>query len=144
MFYLKNNLLHLKKIIKNKKNENIYFQTSEINNQKDIKFRITNSFYPLDKPIDLITYKPYLDKTPRALSVCFMNLNKDTLLVIPGKPYRNIYDFAVNSTDREWLALWRKVKYITKNLHSYFISTHGHGVSYLHIRIELFPKHYSW
>ena len=86
-------------------------------------------------------YKNYLDDTSKSLSTQFLNLSKDAILVIPSKPYANIYQFATRSSDREWLALFRRV---VKNVKKgQFISTHGHGVSYLHVRLEDNPKYYE-
>ena len=63
-------------------------------------------------------------------------------MVIPIKPYANIYQFAKESSDREWLALFNRV---VKNLKSgyKYISTHGHAVPWLHVRIEKYPKYYN-
>ena len=75
------------------------------------------------------------------ISTDFKNLSGDTVLVIPVKPYSNIYQFAKNGSEREWLALFRRV---VKNFKKgQYISTHGHGVSWLHIRIEDYPKYFT-
>ena len=60
-----------------------------------------------------------------------------TLLVIPNKPYINITDFAQNSTQKEWISLWHEVAKQTKKMKKpFYISTHGHGVNWLHVRLE--------
>ena len=61
------------------------------------------------------------------------------MLVIPIKPYVTIYDFAKRATDREWLALFRRTRKLT--LKGDTISTHGLGVSWLHVRIENPPEY---
>jgi len=60
-----------------------------------------------------------------------------TLLVIPNKPYINITDFAYHATQKEWISLWRRVAKETKKMkRPFYISTHGHGVNWLHVRLE--------
>ena len=60
-----------------------------------------------------------------------------TLLVIPNKPYINITDFAHHATPKEWVSLWKFVaKQTTKLKKPFYISTHGHGVNWLHVRLE--------
>ena len=65
-----------------------------------------------------------------------------TLLVIPNKPYINITDFAHHATPKEWVSLWKFVAKQTKKMKKpFYISTHGHGVNWLHVRLENKLKH---
>ena len=135
----KESILKLKKKI-SKTTNNIYFETRKIENLEKIEYRIRKS-YPLSEIPDTKPYEEYLMKAGKSLSTQFKNLSGDTILVIPTKHYSNIYQFAKNSTDKEFLALFRRV---VKNFKKGdYISTHGHGVSYLHIRIETYPKYYT-
>ena len=143
-FFDKSNLLKLKNKFKKLDSQNYYFQSNLIKNKNNIEYRIAKSFWPIPNTPDSIPYQKYINKNKNSLSTSFYNLNKDTLLIIPIKPYANIVDFAKRGTEREWLALWRKVKKCTNNLKDYYISTHGHGVSWLHVRIEKIPKYYSY
>lgn len=75
----------------------------------------------------------------------FYNRSGDTLLVIPiVKTSPNITHFAKNTNKDEWLGLWKVVKqHLNKDKNKkLFISTHGHGVDYLHVRLEEHPKYY--
>jgi hypothetical protein len=46
-------------------------------------------------------------------------------------------DFTFNASDKEWVDLWKRVaKESMKIKHPFYISTHGHGVNWLHIRLE--------
>tara|TARA_B100001113_G_scaffold316643_1_gene283561 strand:+ start:754 stop:1305 length:552 start_codon:yes stop_codon:yes gene_type:complete len=135
----KEGILDLKREIASKQN-NIYFETRKVENLNEIQYRIRKSSRLPSVP-DKGPYKNYLDDTSKSLSTQFLNLSRDALLVIPSKPYANIYQFATRSSDREWLALFRRV---VKNVKKgQFISTHGHGVSYLHVRLEDNPKYYE-
>lgn len=139
-FKSKTDLLKLKQEI-SKYDDDIYFETYKILDLKDAKYRIRKT-----KNIPRIAndenYKKYITLNKNKLSTCFLSLNKDTKLVIPIKPYANIYQFAIRSEEREWLALFNKVvKNFDKNDH--YISTHGHAVPWLHVRIEKHPKYYN-
>ena len=100
-------ILSLKKEI-SAKNNNIYFETRKIKNLSKVEYRIRKSS-PLSETPDLEPYKKYIEAAKRSLSTQFKNLSKDTILVIPIKPYANIYQFSKYSSNREWLALFRRV-----------------------------------
>ena len=135
----KKGILDFKKEIASKQN-NIYFEARKLDKLNKIEYRIRKSPRLPSVP-DSRPYKNYLDKNFRSLSTQFLNLSKDAILVIPNKPYANIYQFAIRSSDREWLALFRRVAKNVKK--GQYISTHGHGVSYLHVRLESNPKYYK-
>lgn len=136
----KKDILRLKKEI-SKLDNNIYFQTYPIHDLEKVKYLLTKS-NTLPKTIDPIPYQKYVRRDKNKLSTVFPNLSGDVKLVIPIKPYPTIYSFAKKSTEREWLALFNNV---VKNFkkEDKFISTHGHGVSWLHVRIERYPKYYK-
>ena len=72
--------------------------------------------------------------------------NIKSLLVIPLEQFVNIIDFTKNSNETQWLLLWKNVlfasnKMLLQNKYVH-ISTHGHGVNWLHVRIEKIPKYY--
>jgi hypothetical protein len=132
-------LLKLKREITSRGN-NIYLETKKIENLKKVVYRLRKS-HPLPKTPDEKPYRKYILEAGKKLSTDFKNLSGDTVLVIPVKPYSNIYQFAKNGSEREWLALFRRV---VKNFKKgQYISTHGHGVSWLHIRIEDYPKYFT-
>jgi len=135
----KTDLLKLKKEISSY-NNNIYFQSYPINDLKEVRYNIVKSNSFLPKVVDSGPYKEYIDN--RKISTCFRNLAGDVKLVIPIKPYPTIYYFALNGSEKEWLALFNKVVNNFKK-EDKFISTHGHGVAWLHVRIEKYPKYYK-
>jgi hypothetical protein len=117
----------------------VYFETEYILNFNMIKYRIRRSRWL--RPKIEYDYLSYIKGNEKKLSIDFPSISHpDTMLVIPTKPFLHISDFAKNSTDRQWLALFRHVRKLTHI--GDCISTHGHGVSWLHIRIEEEPLHY--
>ena len=136
----KDDLLNLKDNISNY-DDDIYFESYYIKDINHIRYRIRKS-KGLPRIASGKAYKTYLEKNKNKLSTDFLSLGKDTKLVIPIKSYANIYQFAKYSTNREWLALFNRVKKIF-DINDHYISTHGQGVPWLHIRIEKRPKYYK-
>ena len=83
--------------------------------------------------------------------VAFPNLNGDTILVVPkervGKHFTNIYYFNKNASMLQQRNFWKKVaieaRKTLKKFPYVFISTHGLGIDYLHVRICSYPKYYE-
>ena len=83
--------------------------------------------------------------------VAFSNLSNDTMLVCPvpikSKNYSSIYSFNKNASDTQKKAFWKKVAQIAiieQNKHGIvWISTHGYGVPWFHVRISRKPKYYG-
>lgn len=99
-------------------------------------------------------------------AVSFPNKNKDAILVIPmliskkmeinkGEiihqqffDYKNLSEFTKNAPSQQQKEFWKEVvEQLTKNLEESnepkWLSTHGLGVPYLHVRIDNQPKYYS-
>lgn len=84
--------------------------------------------------------------------VVFENFGKDALLVVPSprgdnSAYAHIAAFTRNGPDPQIHALWKLVgktmqQRITKQ--PIWLSTEGHGVSWLHIRLDSRPKYYGF
>ena len=80
----------------------------------------------------------------------FPNLSGDTILVIPmpnsGKSYATIKDFTDNAPLVQQQEFWKRVAKLAKEqmkIHKrVWVSTHGLGVPYLHVRICNKPKYY--
>lgn len=83
----------------------------------------------------------------------FFNLSKDTLLIVPtphkAKNYTTIKDFIDNAPKKQQIIFWkyvaRKIIKLSSNMNptdKLYISTHGLGVSYFHLRISFSPKYY--
>lgn len=132
-------LLRLKREFASLPNQNFFLQTYPVEDYTRVYYSIFHSHRPLPTEIETKPYSEYIKANPRALSTDFLNLSKTAMLVIPIKPYVTIYDFAKRATDREWLALFRRTRKLT--LKGDTISTHGLGVSWLHVRIENPPEY---
>jgi len=99
----------------------------------------------------------------------FLNLSKKSLLVVPvplrdsqkaSVPvplrdsqkanktfnYTTIKDFIDNAPQKQQIALWKHVAKLVKKLlkvvDTVYINTHGLGVYYLHVRLDIIPKYY--
>ena len=79
----------------------------------------------------------------------FYNLSGDTLLIIPmptNENYATIKDFIDNSPMIQQINFWKAVAHNIEEMLKFnkkiFISTHGLGVSYFHLRICTKPKYY--
>lgn len=69
-------LLKIKQKI-SKLNNNIYFESYEINDITKVKYRIRDS-YSLPSIADDIPYKKYINKNKNSLSTEFLSLDKST------------------------------------------------------------------
>lgn len=96
------------------------------------------------------SFQKYIDNSKNKYVVAFPNLSKDCILVIPmprrGKNYATLKDFIDNAPKRQQQEFWKKVakvarKYM-KEWGEVWISVHGLGVHYTHVRIDSTPKYY--
>lgn len=136
------------------------WRTSPISSKRDLTFKESriidtnlhkkgnnpnNSLF-LSKPIELLSSKhtnKYVVHGP--------NLSKDCYLVIPkpinGVNCANLFTFLNTSSNTQIKAVWKRVAEVANFLldrYDYiWISTHGHGVNWLHIRISIKPKYYG-
>ena len=112
----------------------IYIITNPINSITDIKYTLRKKKFIINKNPSKI-YSSYIKKSKG--NVTSFRSPSGTLLIIPRKPYINLIDFAFNSTKKEWTDVWRRVAKESKKIdYPFYISTHGHGVNWLHIRLE--------
>jgi len=82
----------------------------------------------------------------------FTNLGGDALLVAPGPQapeavYPHLAAFVRNAPASQQQALWQRVgECVTRRLSDrpLWVSTAGLGVYWLHVRLDSFPKYYSW
>jgi len=82
--------------------------------------------------------------------VSFPNLSKDTMLVVPmpirGKNYATLRDFIDNAPETQQQEFWKHVAEVAKKFMNekgkVWISVHGLGVDYTHVRISTSPKYY--
>tara|TARA_B110000037_G_scaffold222400_1_gene297039 strand:- start:1378 stop:1863 length:486 start_codon:yes stop_codon:yes gene_type:complete len=95
-------------------------------------------------------FKKYIIKSKNKYVITFLNLSKTSLLIIPypkqNKKFTTLKHFIDNSTKLQQKKFWKKVsnsiKKMLKIYKKVWVSTHGTGVPYLHIRIDTIPKYY--
>ena len=104
----------------------------------------------LPKYQDYTPYGDYIKKSENKYVVSFPNPSGDTMLVIPmprvQKNFATIKDFMENASVIHKREFWKEVariirKQMEENNHLW-ISAHGLGVSYFHVRICQIPKYY--
>lgn len=93
----------------------------------------------------------------RGMALSFMNISKESWLVAPRKDpereqrtYTHLKPFAEGANENEIVALWgelcRKLNELMEEdkQRSYYLSTNGLSVAWLHIRIDETPKYYNY
>lgn len=99
---------------------------------------------------DNSTFEPFFYQNTSAV-VCFKNLGKDALLVVP-KPigqlqYPHIAYFVRNAPKEQVHEFWQQVgEQVDKRIHQekLWVSTSGLGVYWLHVRLDSRPKYYTY
>ena len=88
-------------------------------------------------------FQPYFNEK---YVVAFPSLSGDMLVVpipVRGKNYATLKDFMDNSSKKQKQMFWKKVIEVIRNSpHPVWVSVHGMGVSYTHVRIAKTPKYY--
>jgi hypothetical protein len=95
-------------------------------------------------------FNEHIKKSKNKYVTSFPNLNGDTILVVPiprpGKNYATLKDFVDNAPKMQQKEFWKKVAIVAetqmKKFGSVWVSAHGLGVPYLHIRVCSIPKYY--
>jgi hypothetical protein len=95
-------------------------------------------------------FQEYIKNSQNKYVVAFPNLSKDTMLVVPipvrGKNYATLRDFIDNAPEIQQQEFWKKVAEVARNFMNekgkVWISVHGLGVDYTHVRISNSPKYY--
>lgn len=99
---------------------------------------------------DYTKYEKYFKDSGGKDAVSFPNLNGDAIMVVPipknGGNFATLHTFNETATFLQKKELWKLVvKTIQKQLKVWprvWVSVHGHGVPYLHIRVSSVPRHY--
>ena len=127
------------------------WNTSVLKNDGKVKFKQTfrtnNNLPQLQNNND---FQEYIKNSQNKYVVSFPNLSKDTMLVIPmpiiGKNYVTLKYFIDNAPKIQQQEFWKKVAEVAKNFMNekgkVWISVHGLGVHYTHVRISTSPKYY--
>jgi hypothetical protein len=127
------------------------WNTSVLKNEGNVKyletFRINKELAATQNAQD---FEEYFKKSKNKHVVSFMNLGNDTMLVVPmpvpGKNYVTLKDFIDNASYKQQQEFWKKVAKVArkcmKDKGAVWISVHGLGVDYTHVRISYSPKYY--
>ena len=130
---------------------NFHWNTSVLKNGGDIKYKES---FKINKKLpnkqDKKEFQDHIKKSKNKYVTAFPNLSGDTMLVVPmprnGKNYATLKHFSDNAPAVQQKEFWKKVSDLAhqqmKKHKSVWISTHGLGVSYLHVRICNTPKYY--
>lgn len=127
------------------------WNTSVLKNDGNVEYKesfMVNNNLPNKQ--DESDYVEYIKKSKSKYVVAFPNLSKDTMLVIPmpvkGNNYVTLKDFIDNAPEKQQIYFWKKVAKVAKEfmkIHkNIWISVHGFGVAYTHVRISSKPKYY--
>ena len=162
--YIKGYSMKWSKVIENWKNgkylkypkrlkNSFYWETTPVFANKDtickqkfIPDKILNGLKPNYQP-----FAKQIKDSDNKYVVSFPNLSGDATLVVPmprsdGRSYATLKDFMDNAAAVQQTAFWKRVaQQIEKMLETnkkLWVSTHGLGVHYLHVRISKLPKYY--
>jgi hypothetical protein len=112
------------------------------------QFFITSKELEEIKKSDYSSFSEYINKSKNQYAISFYNKSKDTLLIIPipynEKEYITIKDFIDNAPIIQQKEFWKFASEEIKNIlkKEIYISTHGLGVSYFHLRLCNSAKYY--
>ena len=131
--------------------ENFLWNTSVI---EDINISEFKQKFKIDDTLPIKQdYSPYIKyiKNPKnKYATYFYNPSKDTLLVIP-LPYKNnnyatLKYFCDNAPKIQqkkfWILVSKLIYKLIKKHTKIYVSSHGFGVHYFHLRISIKPKYY--
>lgn len=134
-------------------NKRFFYETSYID--KNLENNYEEVFIENDE-LNLLTqnyneFTEYINKSENKFVTSFFNKDKTTKLIIPipqkGKNFTTMKDFIDNSSKEHQIIFWKFVaREIIVMLDSHskiWVNTHGLGVHYFHLRLDLFPKYYK-
>ena len=127
-----------------------FFETYKCD--KDLQNKYNEKFIQSSKLVfkqDYTAFTKHITKSTNKYAVSFYNLSKDALLVIPmprkNKDFSTIKGFIDNATLIQQRHFWQLVaatiKKALKTHDEVYVSTHGLGVPYFHLRIDFAPKY---
>ena len=127
------------------------WNTSALKNDGNVIFKQTfRSDNKLPQIQNKEAFSEYIKNSQNKYVVSFPNLSKDTMLVVPmpirGKNYATLRDFIDNAPEIQQQEFWKQVAKVAKKFMNekgkVWISVHGLGVDYTHVRISTSPKYY--
>jgi hypothetical protein len=132
-----------------KTNEEFIWRTSPLKSGGRYQ-EVFNAAPTLTRPADYSSFAAKV-KNKKGYVTDFPNLSGDTILVVPiprsGEKYSSIFSFNKHASDKVKAAFWKRVAKVARREQrkygTVFISTHGFGVAWLHVRISKYPKYYE-
>ena len=127
------------------------WNTSVLKNNGKVEYKQTfRTNYKLPTTQNKKDFEEHIKKSDDKYVVSFPNLSKDTMLVVPmpirDKNYATLRDFIDNAPLIQQQEFWKKVAEVAKSFMNekgkVWISVHGLGVNYTHVRISSSPKYY--
>lgn len=127
------------------------WNTSVLKNHGNVPYKQRfKTNYHLPQEQNYKDFQKYIKTSQNKHVTSFPNLTKDTILVVPmpvrGKNYATLRDFIDNATKIQQQEFWKEVAKIAKRRMNekgkVWISVHGLGVPYTHVRISNRPKYY--
>tara|TARA_B100001093_G_scaffold3139_3_gene3245 strand:+ start:15107 stop:15589 length:483 start_codon:yes stop_codon:yes gene_type:complete len=100
---------------------------------------------------DYSSFNNHLKKSKNKYGISFLNISKSSLLIIPvpraRKNFTTIKDFMDNASKLHQREYWKfvasQIKLFLHNKEKIYISTHGLGIPYFHLRLDITPKYYT-
>lgn len=130
----------------------VFWETSVAKDGDESRYRVKTKSaaraLPMTLPADTSAFKKHLKNKKSPVSFLSKSNPPTLLVVLPntGKNFSHIGTFYASSTLTEKRALWKKVAIeLEKKLNKsgmVYVSTHGLGVAWLHIRLSGTPKYY--
>ena len=125
------------------------FCNKDMNNDYKEVFIENNSLNNLEE--DCSNFEKYIKSSKNKYVVSFTNLSGNSILIIPipkkNKNFTTIKDFVDNASVYHQKQFWKKavkeIKNTLKNNEKIYVSTHGLGVPYFHLRLDKYPKYYQ-
>ena len=116
-----------------------------MNNKYKNKFIENNNLNNIKQ--DYSSFLEYINKSNNKYVTSSKNLSGDTLLIIPmprkNKDFTTMKDFCDNASITQQKIFWKRVADEIENINDkIYVSTHGLGVYYFHLRLDKNPKYY--
>ena len=142
-FFAKKDFDNLHKLLRQKKNYRLEFITSKKVMTKEWAAFLYMIFDEnLSNIPNYLPFENHINKC-KGNATSFKNLSEDCTLIIPcniQENYSTIKNFANHASSKEFNDLWNEVsKHLTQG--AAWVSIHGHGVNWLHVRICNKPKY---
>jgi len=115
------------------------------------EFVLLDSPY-LSRPPDSLAFADHFEQSPAKDILVFPNLGGDGIMIVPNytaqeSVYGHLAEFVRGAPELQQQMLWKTVAeamYQRLSAKPVWLSTHGGGVSWLHVRLDDRPKYYGY